>query len=69
MSARLEPTLTIGEILRDVASERPDNRERMRQGLELAGWPEAWEPRNDRAAADSAAATLIRDGEAPSPQP
>lgn len=37
---RLEPTLTIGEILRDVASERPDNRERMRHGLELAGWPE-----------------------------
>ncbi len=38
---RLEPALTITEILRDVASERPDNRERMRRGLRLAGWPEA----------------------------
>lgn len=38
---RLEPTLTITEILRDVASEQPDNRKRMRQGLRLAGWPEA----------------------------
>jgi DNA-binding winged helix-turn-helix (wHTH) protein/tetratricopeptide (TPR) repeat protein len=37
---RLEPTLTIGEILRDVASELPDNRERMQRGLLLAGWPE-----------------------------
>lgn len=38
---RLEPTLTVGEILRDVASEHPGNLERMRQGLQLAGWHEA----------------------------
>ncbi|MGX5804022.1 winged helix-turn-helix domain-containing tetratricopeptide repeat protein [Bradyrhizobium sp. Arg314] len=37
----LEPDLTIAQIVRDMRMEREEDRERLRRGLELAGWDTA----------------------------